>query len=657
MNGFQDLDSVHQVVFRWDGNHGRQGTGMNAVAHSCSAERAEELGRELGRLLWGSGPAAARPSVVRTLSRDGDVMLVQRWPTTDRGGRPSTVSHVLVGDPGVLQTWRCLALAYGSWGRPESAEQAVGGQDKIDCSQIDDMARRRLPDMLELLPTVKHALTMVAAELLRDPRQRVSLLLEEQTPPGWPDRDQVPVVYLGLFLLFGGWLRQEWTFATYDAADTHALRLMSVPRWEPDTGGSGPLARVMGRRPARPQFEHQAAAQLVKHLLSHPEADPGVPQLTEEFADGASLDWERRRARLKDILDPDRTTGRRTAPSASRPAQPGLPPGWDRHVERERRKERERGGREDRIRDPERDRRPEPRPEPVAAPPSPPWQPSAHEPAQGPAQGSPYAPGYEPRYEPGPAGPQGSVPGGQDALRRELHEHRRGDSTRHDRLRTQLGRQPDEFLLDELRLGRLPQDSLDLVLKELGRPGRVGERSRQTAEALCAQVLDDDLYMLPRTSGGEHMSRSAMVDRAVVLFRWAVAPLAREERYLRQLREFLSRMSRDPHPTTGNWLSQTIVDAPDDQIPDLPATLWRQILRDAISRSSRPPAVPPEPRSAPPPLAPLTRPVVPETPAFAGREPTVAAWFADQLNSVGCVVGSGVLLIVVALVVIVITAL
>ncbi|MFE4646568.1 hypothetical protein ACFRFS_37150, partial [Streptomyces sp. NPDC056730] len=88
--------SVHQVVFRWDGNQGRQGTGMTAVAHSCPAGRAEELGRELGPLLWVSGTAAPRQSVVRVLSRDGDVMLVQRWPTTDRGGRPSTVSHVLI---------------------------------------------------------------------------------------------------------------------------------------------------------------------------------------------------------------------------------------------------------------------------------------------------------------------------------------------------------------------------------------------------------------------------------------------------------------------------------------------------------------------------------------------------------------------------------
>nr|WP_168512391.1 hypothetical protein [Streptomyces sp. S1D4-11]QIY99004.1 hypothetical protein HEP87_39920 [Streptomyces sp. S1D4-11] len=198
--------SVHQVVFRWDGNQGRQGTGMKAVAHSCSAGRAEELGRELGPLLWVSGTAASRQSVVRTLSRDGDVMLVQRWPTTDRGGRPSTISHVLIGDPGTLKTRQCLGLSYGGWGSRESAEKASGRQRVIECAQLDALARKRLPAMLELLPAVKRALILVAAEWLRDPAQRVSLLAEDKGQPGWPDQDAVPVAYLGLFLLFGPWL-------------------------------------------------------------------------------------------------------------------------------------------------------------------------------------------------------------------------------------------------------------------------------------------------------------------------------------------------------------------------------------------------------------------------------------------------------------------
>ncbi len=132
--------AVDQIVFRWEGNQGRQGTGMMAVAHSCAAERAEELGRELGPLLWVSGPGAARPSVVRTLSRDGDVMLVQRWPTTDRAGRPSTVSHVLIGAPGTLKTRQCLGLAYGGWSTQASAEQAAG---PCPCSRARSSTRWR----------------------------------------------------------------------------------------------------------------------------------------------------------------------------------------------------------------------------------------------------------------------------------------------------------------------------------------------------------------------------------------------------------------------------------------------------------------------------------------------------------------------------------
>ncbi|MEN1888792.1 hypothetical protein [Streptomyces mirabilis] len=320
--------SVHQVVFRWDGNQGRQGTGMKAVAHSCPAERAEELGRELGPLLWVSGTAASRQSVVRTLSRDGDVMLVQRWPTTDRGGRPSTISHVLIGDPGTLKIRQCLGLSYGGWGSRESAEKASGRLRVIECAQLDALARKRLPAMLELLPAVKHALILVAAEWLRDPAQRVSLLADEKGQPGWPDQDSVPVAYLGLFLLFGRWLGQEWTFATHDTVDTHQLRLTCVPHWEPDAGGAGPLARVTGRR-VTPRFEHKAAARLVDHLLdrlrAHPDAAAGVPQLVDELAGGAGLEWARRRVLLHEILSTDRRTGTRAdAPApAPRSAEPG----------------------------------------------------------------------------------------------------------------------------------------------------------------------------------------------------------------------------------------------------------------------------------------------------------------------------------------------
>ncbi|MFJ9815685.1 hypothetical protein ACIRU3_10490 [Streptomyces sp. NPDC101151] len=707
MNGFQDRDSVHQVVFRWDGNHGRQDTGMNAVAHSCSAARAGELGRELGPLLWVSGAAAARPSVVRTLSRDGDVMLVQRWPTTDRAGRPSTVSHVLVGDPGILKTRQCLGLAWnGGWRLQEKAEQASGPQPELSRGKLDELALSRLPDMLELLPTVEHALILATAELLRDPAQRVSLLLEEKAPRDWPDPEGVPLVYLGLFLIFGTWLRHEWTFATYDTVDTHPLRLMSVPRWEPDTGGSGPLARVVGRQPTRPGFEHRAAKRLVEHLLAHPYEAAGVPQLVKELADGATLDWEHRRARLQAVLDTDRPPGHRAAAppplpaDTPRPAEQGPARGWERErgPERDRDRDVDRGlgrGRGldrdleldldpdphlDLDPDPHLDRDPDPDPyldRYVDRDPEPlqgghdaeerPWDQeqaramAGPEPCPEPAAAPPPLPRQQlPEHGPGgqqwpasgggyPVAGQG-VPAAPDpyTLRQDLREHRRADGMRRSLLMAQLGAQPDEFLLGELRSGDLPPDSVDLVLNELGRQARIEVRHLEMRHALCAEVLRESLYLTPQEPGAEQASRAAMADRAAVLFHWAVAPLARDERYLRDLQELLYRLGRDRHPTMGNWLWQTVVEPANGRVPDLPPLLWSQLLREAISRNGRPPAVPP-PGTAPLPKSPMAAPpaspVVPESSALAGHQPSYAAWLADQTNNPGCVIGTGLLVI------------
>ncbi|MGW0288052.1 hypothetical protein ACWDXT_33750 [Streptomyces sp. NPDC003236] len=762
MNGYQDRGTVHQVVFRWDGNHGRQGTGMSAVAHSCPPERAERLGRELGRLLWVPGTAAARPSVVRTVSRDGDVMLVRRWPTTDRGGRPSTVSHVLFGDPRALMTRQCLGLAYRGWGPQEKAEQAKGRQSVIDCAELDDVARRRLPGMLDALPSVEHALILVTAELLRDPAQRVSLLLEEKTPRDWPDADRVPLVYLGLFLIFGSWLRQEWTFATYDTVDTHPLRLMSVPRWEPDTGTSGPLARIMGRRPAEPGLEHWAAARLVEHLLADPDAPAGAPQLVHGLADGAALDWERRRARLQDVLGTERPAARsrrrpesppardpepeparepepvpvrepepvREPPSrdAAPPRDPAPPRGPA--LSREPVPSREPAHQRDAASSPEPapPRGPEPRtPRTPEAPPQPAHAPqpasppgSAHAPEQispprsvhapeqistprsalapeqaspsrlphtpGPAPVSefPHSPGPHPAPAPGasteygtgghpvlslpdgfdtaPAAPAAPPQGAPDTsgLHRELCGHRRGDTMGHRYLLAELGRRSDEFLLDELRSEQLSPDAVDLVLEELGRPPRLQARHPDTRHALCAEVLKRNLYFAQQSPGGPEatLSRAATAERAARVFQWAVAPLARDEQYRSDLRELFYRMSRERHATTGNWLWQTFVEPENGQVPDLPPDLWSQLLRDAF-RNAATPTVPPSPGSDTRAVQAhhRTPPRSSEGPTGPGGPSAGRARLAELTNNPGCVLGSGVCLMVVVLAAIVLLVL
>ncbi|GGZ87296.1 hypothetical protein ACFOOM_24535 [Streptomyces echinoruber] len=763
MSGFQDRDAVHQVVFRWNGNQDRQGTGMKAVAHSCSAERADELGKELGSLLWLRG-TAARPSVVRTLSRDGEVLLVQRWPTTDPGGRPSTVSHVLVGDPVALKTRQCLGLAWGrGWCRQEKAEQASGPQPVVDCAELDAIARRRLPRMAERLPTVRHALVLATAELLRDPARRVSLLLEEETPRGWPDRAAVPLVYFGLFLIFGDWLPGPWTFATYDAVDTHPLRLMSVPRWEPDTGGFGPLARIEARQRAQYGFEHTAAAQLVKLLPKHPEAESGVPQLVEDLADGVALDWERRRARLGDILGIDGPpSGRPPAALVPRPAQgdptarrdraggsdagtgrsptgfmgpdPGRGAGSD--VERDSGPDLERGagrdleqgagrdlawggeqgagrdlawrgeqgpGRDlvpDRERnfprDPVRDREFEPVPAPV------PdrdfgfgrgfgWD-GGQESERGLGGGVGRGPGRDPERDVGrdvgrdiehegsvhaPGGPVGAAPGVGSAaagpsmpavreahpLHQELCGLRPADGTQRGRLREELSRQPDAFLLGEVRSSALPPHSLGLVLEELGKPHRLQVRDEKTRRALCEEVLKQGLCFPPRKPAG---SDFAEAEQAARVFHWAVAPLARDKHYGHLLQEGFRLLRGDTRVTTANWRERTLLRPPDGRVPDLPPELWSQILRDEMAmRTGTPPAQPQphqysevRPRSRPYPAPhttltpPAPEPPPPQPSTAGGRLHAPVSRLADLMTDPGCVIGTGLFVIVAVLVVI-----
>ncbi|QHC24619.1 hypothetical protein [Streptomyces sp. GS7] len=608
--------SVHQVVFRWDGNQGRQGTGMKAVAHSCSAERAEELGRELGPLLWVSGAPAPRQSVVRTLSRDGEVMLVQRWPTTDRGGRPSTVSHVLVGEPQTLKTRQCLGLAHGGWGKRESAEQATGRQHVVECAALDKLARERLPGMRELLPTVKHALTLVTAEWLRDPTQRVSLLTGEEELPGWPGQDAAPLVYLGLFMLFGPWLGQEWTFATYDMVDTHPLRLMSVPRWEPDTGGSGPLARVMCRPPAHPRFEHRAAAQLVAYLLGHPADRPGVPQLVDGLGGGAALDWPRRRALLEDILDADRLT----APHPATP--PRLP-----------------------------DREPDlaatapppalqPDPAPLTpTPTSAPASVSTPSPSPSSPPTTPPRPGRAPA--PRPTAPATGYPAADTEptplheVLEDLHVLRRRNAAQRGKLADRLRTLPDDLLLRELRSGGLPPESVELLLNALGDDDRVRKRGMEMRHALCAEVLRNGLYLAPNEPGTEPASRTALAGRAADLFTWAVAPLAGDERYLRDLQELLHRMCRDRHPAAGNWLREAIIAPRNGRAPELPPILWQQILRDVIGQS------PAQSTTSHEPLATPAYTSSPEPTDLGPGPRTSPSRLSELTNSLGCVVGTG----------------
>ncbi|MEU8519396.1 hypothetical protein [Streptomyces sp. NPDC048577] len=682
--------AVHQLVFRWDGNQGgRQDTGMTAVAHSCAPGRAAELGRELGPLLWVSGTAATRPSIVRTVTRDdaghGEVILVRRWPTHDRAGRPSTVSHVLVGGTRTLKTRQCLGLAYKGWGTRESAERASGRLPTLRSAELDDLARRRLLVMGKRLPTVRDALVQVTAAWLRDPAQRVSLLADGEEKPGWPDPEGTPLVYLGLFLLFGSWLGQEWTFATHDTVDTHPLRLMSVPLWEPDAGGAGPLARVSGDRPApRGDVEQRAAALLVDRLLTHPLGDrPGLPQLTEELRGAATMDWSRRRALLERVLD----TERRSASGGTAPHHPGEPgrePGIQpgRSPERATAREPERttgwvAETEDAARRAQLSLSRHPLERPPVSRPAPRGR--APEAVRGtvPATG---APGWEPAQSPDlpPARPTtptqaASSAGAGPSLHEELRTYR--GPARQSVLAARLRQTPDEHLLEALRTPGLPPSAVDLLFAELRQGPRLRARTLPVRHALCTEVLRNHLSLAAGPQDPASDSRTAgddRAERAAELFTWAVAPLAREERHLRDLQELLHRMTHDRRPAASAWLRRCVTEPENGVVPDLPPVLWQQVVRmvvrqgAATAQAGPSAAVPPGGSVSPAPVVPSATVVPPAFPAGTGRDgPASSPPAGPEIHSVGgrlselatrpgCVLGTGAFAVLALIVTIVV---
>ncbi|MEU3205856.1 hypothetical protein ABZ702_18650 [Streptomyces cyaneofuscatus] len=560
-------DALDQVVFRWDGNQGRSSTGMAAVAHSCPPEHADALGRELGPLLWVSGPSP-RPSSVRVRSRSGATLLVQRWPVTDRGGRPSTACHVLIGDGNTLNPRWCLGLGGTAWSDPATAGTASGRLQVLDSAQLGAAAKHQLTAMTDQLPSVREPLVTVVAEWLRVPGRRLSLLAEEDALPGWPQRNTAPLLYLGLLSLFGNWTGQEWSYATYDTEDTHPLRLTCVPRWSSQAAGSGAPGRIRLRLPAEPDIEARAAMEMVDYMLARPGARPGVPHLAGELTHGARMDRRDRREALRRMLD----TGHRPVqqppaprmetrqPQAPEP-QAQQPPNHQDHKDRQDHKERQQ--RQER-------------------------QPDPHTRQQ------------------------------LQHLLTELLHHQRADTAGATRLAARLQDLPDRPLLTLLGAEDLPWASLDLLLTELGHPGRLRIRDDETAHALCTEVLRNNLYVRQnRRHASDSPSVAEMRERAGDLFSWAVAPLVRDPRHTLDLGELLNLMVLEGRTTGQDQLRRILVSPPGGRAPDLPPQLWQQVVKGLLA-----PTPAPAPSSPPPPSPPTPPPPLPAAYAPAPPMPT-----------------------------------
>lgn len=566
---------LDQVVFRWDGNQGRSSTGMAAVAHSCSAERAESLRRELGPLLWVPGPGPApRPSSVRVSSRAVGTVLLQRWPTLDRGGRPSTACHAVFGDADTLTPLRCLGLGGTAWSDRAVAETAAGGLPTLDGARLRATAAERLRTMSHELPTVKKPLMVVTAEWLRDPSRRLSLLAEEHELPGWPRLNTAPLLYLGLVSVFGDWFGTEWSYATYDTVDTHSLRLTCVPEWSSQAAGARSLARIRLRLPAEGDVEMAAAKEMVEYVLDRPGAAPGVPQLTGELLSGARLPRQERREALRRMLNA------RHAPA------PAPAPEEDRHVRQEERYASEHQeddryyGRQDR----EEDR---------------------------------YT--SEKRQEDRYARQDREARHEQERrrLQEELLVHQRVDTAQSARLAARLRDLRDAPLLTLLCADGLPWASRDLVLAELARAERRRSRDEATAHALCTEVLRHNLYFRPGRSEADSPSAPEMRERAAELFSWAVAPLVRDPHRAPDLRPLFNIVLKDGRDTGMEWLRRILVTPPGGRAPDLPPQLWQQVVTDLLAHPVSVAAPAPAPTRAQAPVPPAAVPAPAPAPAPA----------------------------------------
>ncbi|MFI2606479.1 hypothetical protein [Kitasatospora sp. NPDC018619] len=561
-------ESVDQIVFRWQGNQGRRGAGLAAAAWSCPREEADDLGRELAPFLRVDG--APCPSVVRTRLRDGRAALVQRWPTADAGGRPSTAAHVLVGPSGLLGPRRCLGLRDWTWSGPEFAEQAHGGQPPVPTAELEAVAAPAWNDTLALLPEVRDALTAATAALLRD--QRCCLSLRSDALPGWPERNRAGVVVAGLRLVFGDRLGRPWTFATHDMTDRHDLLVTWVSEWATDDGRNRARCRVDPRRPAEDRAHEQAVRRVDSCLdaVGHGEGRAGPARGQRG---GARLPAEERpRPSARDH-------GEGAGPGAPRAPEPGS----EREPEREPAEAEEPGGRASVY-------------EEAGTLPAPP----------APAE---------------PAAPVRSARPPAAAWLRAALRNPRPDDEEGRAVAAWISGLNDRAVLALLQEEDLSYPATTQLLVHLF-DGR-SDRGPEARAELCAEALRQRLYLF--RDGPEPAGDSELARRAGWLFGWAVSPYAREARHAEALDRWLAGLLAHADSVLEAELLRTLVPPPgapalDGLPPDLAPALWQRL------HHGRPAAPAPRPAPAPaPPPPPLPAPQEPSGAELPPEAPPLPA--------------------------------
>ena len=310
--GEQRLD---QILFRWEGNRSRPGTGITAVAYSCERSRAEELRKELAPLLQTEG--TGQPSQVRHVRpRNGEVVVINRRRGPDAHGRASTESYALIGSRDDLKARLCLTLGQlplpvASGGRSEADPARSLGTLGLD--DLNDVAELGWQQFTARVATVREPLATVAAQLLRTPDRLMSVRIPEFSAEGTND---TPLLIWGLCGIFSNWLgRDFWTYATYDTTDSHELRVMGVPHWRTSAVEDPRLERIALCDPLDDEAQ-RIAVELVQRFLSEPIEAAGVRRVLSRCPDGAALPTRERLHSLARLLEtPLLEAGGRPAPA------------------------------------------------------------------------------------------------------------------------------------------------------------------------------------------------------------------------------------------------------------------------------------------------------------------------------------------------------
>nr|WSZ99008.1 hypothetical protein OH820_28070 [Streptomyces sp. NBC_00857] len=249
---------LDQIVFRWEADNSMGTTGFGPVAWSNGRDTAETVFRHVAPLLRTTA-AETVPALIR-LERKGRALLIHRAALPDPDGQPSAVCHALTGASATLDAETCLGLHAWSWENGGLRLGEVrGGLEQVRTAAVLESAEEGRRALVRGLPALEETLKSVAAEVLRRPGQKFTVLDREGGKAAHR-------VLWGLYGIFRGLHPNGWTFATHDTIEERSIQFVFVRGW------AGPVPQNTERTRMDPgerlgDRAEEVAGWLVDHYL------------------------------------------------------------------------------------------------------------------------------------------------------------------------------------------------------------------------------------------------------------------------------------------------------------------------------------------------------------------------------------------------------